>query len=237
MCSPASSAWGHADFYPSLPISASCHPSEYQDFFLEVENFQHCSAVTARQSEYCNLWATVEEPVATSFSGLILKGGGCTCNMHGAFSIKCVTRALTGLEAGGELPALGLCRARVCCATVMQCPASLALQADMSRAWTCWSGIPGVWVAFRARQSLRKEVEDSPVQTLLPYFCWASLKSSWLWAHICIWADCCFCQGHVSVTQRWSCLSSLLLICSLFLRHKSLANRIINCAQHNSLDS
>lgn len=52
MCSPASSAWGHADFYPSLPISASCHPSEYQDFFLEVENFQHCSAVMARQSEW-----------------------------------------------------------------------------------------------------------------------------------------------------------------------------------------
>lgn len=91
-------------------------------------------------SDHRCLWATVEKPVATSFTGLILKGGGCTCNMPGSSSIRCVTRALTGPERGGELPSLGLCRARVCRDTLMQCRVP-ALQADMSRAWTSWSGI------------------------------------------------------------------------------------------------
>lgn len=77
--------------------------------------------------------------------------------VHGSSSIRCVTRALTGPERGGELPALGLCRARVCCATMMQCPVP-TLQASISRAWTSWCGISWVWAAFRARQSLRKGI-------------------------------------------------------------------------------
>lgn len=101
------------DFYPSLPVSASHYPNECQDFFPksgELGSLLPCASM-ARQSEwvllplgYCGR--------ATTFTGLILNGGGCTCNMHGSSFIRCVSEALTGPERGGELPVLGLCRAR-----------------------------------------------------------------------------------------------------------------------------
>ena len=87
---------------------------------VNTEIFLKSGALSTQQcSRGKTTWASTITsgllPVATSFTGLISKGGGRTCNLLGASSSKHGTRALTGRERGGQMPVLGAAEGRGVC--------------------------------------------------------------------------------------------------------------------------